>query len=92
MKAPLSLDEVRGRAVLTPEETAAVLGVGRNTVYAALKAGQLPSLRLGRKLLIPAPKLLTMLEGEEEPTPAETVASDDAGRILSLPRKLGAVP
>ena len=36
-----------------PEEVAPLLGLGRNSVYALLNSGQLRSIRVGRKILVP---------------------------------------
>jgi excisionase family DNA binding protein len=41
------------RQTLTVEEAAALLGIGRNSAYQAVARGELPALRLGRRLLIP---------------------------------------
>src|SRR5206468_10535156 len=39
--------------VFTIAETARRLGLGRNTVYEAARRGELPLLRIGRRLLVP---------------------------------------
>jgi len=54
------------RATLTVDETAAVLGVGRATVYQSIRDGAIPSLRLGRVIRVPVPALLALL-GESAP-------------------------
>lgn len=41
------------RQTLTVEEAAALLGIGRNSAYQAVARGELPAVRLGRRLLIP---------------------------------------
>ncbi|MFT3831898.1 MAG: helix-turn-helix domain-containing protein [Micropruina sp.] len=53
------------RLTMTVEEAAAVLGIGRSAAYAAVRAGEIPALRVGRKLLVPRQRLLAML-GEAE--------------------------
>ena len=53
----LGLDYLTGRATLTVEETAALLGLSRTATYQAVKRGDLPSRRLGRRILIPVPAL-----------------------------------
>jgi excisionase family DNA binding protein len=58
---PPSLDEVAKQATITVEETAAVLGLGRSAAYEAVRRGDLPSRRLGRRIVIPVPALLTWL-------------------------------
>jgi len=49
------------RATLTVEEDAALLGIGRTAAYEAARRGQLPTRRLGRRLLVPIPALLEWL-------------------------------
>lgn len=58
--------------VLTADEVAEVLRVGRNTVYDCVRTGAIPSVRLGRRLLVPKAALLRLLEGArgpEQPAP-----------------------
>jgi excisionase family DNA binding protein len=42
------------RTMMRPEEVAERWGVNIKTVYASIRAGQLPALRLGRTIRIPA--------------------------------------
>lgn len=58
----LKLDQLRGRATITVEQTAQLLGLGRTAAYDAARRGELPTRRLGRRLLVPVPALLTWLE------------------------------
>lgn len=44
------------------KEAAAVLGVSLGTVYEAIKRQQLPSIRLGRKIVLPRAALHRLLE------------------------------
>jgi excisionase family DNA binding protein len=46
---------------ISVEHAAKVLGVSRSAAYRAVAAGQLPSLRLGRRLYVPTAPLLAML-------------------------------
>jgi excisionase family DNA binding protein len=48
--------------VLTVPEAARLLRLGRNTVYEAVRRGELPSVRVGRRLLIPKPALQHLLD------------------------------
>jgi excisionase family DNA binding protein len=50
---------------ITVEQAAQLLGIGRATGYEAARQGQLPVLRLGRRLLVPVPRLLALLGAEE---------------------------
>ena len=51
------------RETLSVEEVAAVLGISRNTAYAAVQRGEIPAVRIGRKLLIPRRALDRLLSG-----------------------------
>ena len=42
---------------LTVEQTAAVLGLGRNTTYDMVRSGRIKSIRLGRQIRIPKASL-----------------------------------
>jgi len=59
----MNLDDIRASqvAALTVTDVADVLGVDPRTVSRACDDGQLPSLRLGRRLLIPRLPLLALL-------------------------------
>jgi excisionase family DNA binding protein len=46
------------------EEAAQLLGVGRNQAYEAAKRGQLPVIKIGKRLLVPRAALDRMLSGE----------------------------
>ncbi|MFI9552358.1 helix-turn-helix domain-containing protein [Nonomuraea endophytica] len=46
---------------MTVTETATLLGLHRDAAYDAVHRGDLPSIRIGRKILIPTAKLATML-------------------------------
>ena len=64
----MTLDDIRGRATITVDETASVLDMGLRQTYAAIRDGSLPSLRLLRRILVPVPALLCLLgdiEGED---------------------------
>jgi excisionase family DNA binding protein len=58
----LKIDQIAGRATITIEQTAQLLGLGRTAAYDAARRGELPTRRLGRRLLVPVPALLTWLE------------------------------
>lgn len=48
-------------ATLTLSETATVLGISRSTAYELAKSGELPVLRLGRRLVVPIRALEQLL-------------------------------
>ena len=49
--------------VLNAEEVARLLGLSRGTVYEAMRTGEIPSLRVGRRLLVPTHALRAWLRG-----------------------------
>lgn len=60
------LAEVRGRATIpvwaeSGPCAARLLGIGRSAAYAAARTGELPSIRLGSRVLVPVPALLALL-------------------------------
>lgn len=55
-------EEFRLRPTNTVKATAAFLNLGRNETYAAIHRGELPSVRLGRTILVPTAKLLALLD------------------------------
>jgi excisionase family DNA binding protein len=59
------------RRTFTIEEAAKVLGIGRNTAYDAARTGDLATVRLGRRLLVPRHALFALL-GENDEAPAAT--------------------
>jgi excisionase family DNA binding protein len=60
----MTIDEAKRRGVLTARETALLLGMSERAIRARIAEGVLPSIRLGRRVLVPTPMLLRML-GEE---------------------------
>jgi len=49
------------RTVYTVDETARVLGIGRNTAYLAIRRGEIPSVRIGARILVPKAALDALL-------------------------------
>ena len=49
------------RLTFTVVEAATLLGIGRNSAYEAIKAGILPSVQIGRRILIPRAALERLL-------------------------------
>ncbi len=55
------------RKTLTVDETASALGISRNAAYEGVRRGEIPSIRVGRRLLVPRAALERMLEQPSEP-------------------------
>ena len=51
------------KLMLSVKEVGAILGIGRASAYRAASTGDIPSVRLGRRLLIPRAALVRMLHG-----------------------------
>jgi excisionase family DNA binding protein len=54
------------KLTLSIEEAAKVLGIGRNLCYERVKTGEIPVIKIGRRLLVPKKALEKLLE---EPQP-----------------------
>jgi excisionase family DNA binding protein len=50
------------KATLTVDEAAGILGVSRNSAYQAAHAGELPVIRIGKRMLVPRLAFERMLE------------------------------
>jgi excisionase family DNA binding protein len=60
-RTPSPLESLEGKATITIEQTARLLGLGRTAAYDAARRGELPTRRLGRRLLVPVPALIEWL-------------------------------
>ena len=70
------------RLTFTVVEMSKLLGISRNLAYERVRTGELPSIRCGRRILVPRTALLALLQGAnagrsspetrfQEPTHAE---------------------
>ena len=60
-KTHTSLPDPIERPTLTVDETASVLGICRASAYEAVRAGEIPAVRIGRRVLVPTARLVAML-------------------------------
>jgi excisionase family DNA binding protein len=51
------------RQTYTVEQAGRILGLSRNSAYQAATAGQIPVIRIGKRLLVPRVALDRMLDG-----------------------------
>ena len=64
------------RETLTVVEAARVLGISRNSTYEAVRTGSVPSLRIGRRIVVPAAALRRLLDSDlPGPGSAQTPAA-----------------
>jgi excisionase family DNA binding protein len=56
---------VENRLVYTVEEAASLLGISRSFAYEAVQNGQIPSMRIGKRILVPKAALERLLSADE---------------------------
>jgi excisionase family DNA binding protein len=61
--SPYAVPQLNGRTTITVTEAARLLGISRTTAYEAARRGELPTRRLGHRLVVPVPWLINWLEG-----------------------------
>ncbi|WP_294981168.1 hypothetical protein [uncultured Microbacterium sp.] len=66
MSAALTMADLRDRATITIPEAGQVLGLGQSAAYSAATRGEIPTLALGRRKVVPVPALLRLLGATEE--------------------------
>ena len=54
--------KTESRLTMTVEEAAILIGISRNSAYEAVKSGELPVVKIGRRLLVPRAALMRMFE------------------------------
>jgi excisionase family DNA binding protein len=59
-----NMRDISERKTYNIEEAGRLLGVGRNQAYDAAKTGQIPTIKIGKRLLVPKAALDRMLAGE----------------------------
>lgn len=55
------------RATLTVDEAARILGISRNSAYQGILTGEIPYIKIGRRILVPKAVLMKLLESADEP-------------------------
>ncbi|MCH8813922.1 MAG: helix-turn-helix domain-containing protein [Chloroflexi bacterium] len=55
------------KLTMTVQEAGEALGLSRNSAYEACKTGAIPTLIIGRRILVPRAQLEAMLRGEKQP-------------------------
>lgn len=59
-----TIDELRSMTVVDIPTAGRVLGIGRDAAYALARRGTIPVLALGRRKVVPVPRLLALLGAE----------------------------
>ncbi len=60
------------RLTLSVQEAAKALGIGRNLAYDRIKTGEIPVLKIGKRLLVPRAALEKLLERGRLVTPVQS--------------------
>lgn len=71
------------RRTLTIPETAKALGIGRSAAYEGARSGQIPTIRIGKRILVPISALERMLAqtSNEAADGAHRPSSRDAAQL-----------
>lgn len=54
------------KRVVTPLEACKILGIGKNLCYEAIRRGEIPAIRIGKRLLVPMVALERLLAMDKE--------------------------
>ena len=84
---PVIEERPKQRLTMTVEEAAVALGISRASAYEAVSRGEIPCIRIGRRVLIPKvalEKLLNAGGAEVEETPSDNASTGD-GSLPSRP-------
>ena len=57
----------RSRATVTVPEYARIMGIGTTTAYDAARAGEIPTIRFRRRIVVPVAAVIRQLEGATPP-------------------------
>ena len=63
--------EIQDRLVLTVPEAADLLGICRNAAYEGVRRGEIPSIRIGTRLVVPRAAFEEMLKGGAATNPSD---------------------
>jgi excisionase family DNA binding protein len=66
------------RLTVTVEEAAVMLGISRTTAYGCASRNEIPTVRLGRRVVVPTAALMAMLTGGGRPPRRTEEARDEA--------------
>jgi len=55
------------RMTITVGEAAEMLGISRTSAYLCARRQEIPTVRLGRRVLVPVARFMAMLEADPEP-------------------------
>ena len=77
------MDQIK-RQTLTVTQVAQLLGISRNTAYEAVRRGEIPSCRFGRRIVVPIDALGKLINESVDETLRETATSFENVARMSL--------
>jgi len=57
------IDKIMSRPTCSVDDAARVLGIGRISAYKAVNSGEIRSIRIGKRILIPTDAIRELLQG-----------------------------
>lgn len=75
----MAIPDPRSEPTISVDRAATLLGVSRATAYKAVRSGAIPSLRIGRRIVVPTAKVLALLGvwNDSVELPAPNMATPD---------------
>ncbi len=61
MEHELTTNQLGRPATITVEEAARLLGISRGLAYEGVRRGEIPAIRIGRRMLVPRRAILALL-------------------------------
>ena len=71
---------------ISVERAGELLGISRRSAYRAAANGELPSVKLGRRILVPTARLLALLGADEADSRTTTLTRDRELPLAGEPR------
>ena len=72
----VAVPDPRERPTLTVDEVGRILGISRSLAYEGVRIGDIPSIRVGRRIIVPTAALRRLLELDPRPDdPPEDVVA-----------------
>ncbi len=72
------------KRIYSVEEAAKILGIGRSAAYQAVRTGEIPSIRIGRRLLVPVQALEQLLLTAKPSTTEMQISADQNTKSEAL--------
>lgn len=79
-------------ATITVEQAGRICGLARATAYEAVYRSEIPSLRIGRRILVPVHELLRMLGIDPDSAQARHLLTQETGHKRPAKRELRLAP